>query len=184
MNTNSKSILLVFFFLATAIIGHNAHASTPITGEMAQKYYQQCLVNSQQDGTMTVDSQKSFCTCTAQHMQKNMIVEELVAMKGQDQAARNAINKVITDVNGPCMHIPLHDKVYGKCMTEVKKHAICKCLASGISESLSSQTQGMMKNILATNPNIYDPMGELMNTSEYKNAEKQITYGCAASSGF
>ena len=182
--TNKLKLSILVLTMSVCSLGNTARAATPISNEMAQKYYQQCLVNSQQDGTMTEQSQKSFCTCTAQQMQKNMAVEDLVAMQGNDQSARNAINKVITDVNGPCMNYPLHDKVYGKCMQDVKKHTLCECLASGISNKLSSQTQNMMRDILAKNPNVYDPMGELMNTSEYKNAEQQITYGCAASSGF
>ncbi|HRK97410.1 MAG: hypothetical protein KDJ26_03840 [Alphaproteobacteria bacterium] len=170
--------------LSAMITSSSASAQTPITTEMTQKYYEQCLVNSKTEGTMTDQSRQTYCACTAENMKKNMVIEDLQAMQGQDQAARDAINKVLIDVNGPCMHVPLHDKVYTKCMTDVNKTSICQCLSKGISEYLSKQSQTLLKDILAKNPNIYDPMGALMDTQEYKTTEKRIALSCATGSAY
>lgn len=167
-----------------SLSANQVRAATPISDQMVQKFYGQCLENSKKDGTMTDSSAKSYCECTSKTMQQNMYVEDLQAMSGQDQAARNAINKVVIDVNGPCMAIPLHDKIYKKCMTDVGKYGMCECLASGISLELSEQTQSMMRTLLANNPNMYDPMGELMETQEYKDTERKITMSCAMQQSF
>lgn len=173
-----------FLVLLLSVAASQAQAATPISDQMVKKFYGQCLENSKKDGTMTDTSAKSYCECTSKTMQQNMYVEELQAMSGQDQAARNAINKVVIDVNGPCMAIPLHDKIYKKCMTDVGKYGMCECLASGISLELSEQTQSMMRTLLANNPNMYDPMGELMETPQYKDTEKKITMSCAMQQSF
>ncbi|MDY0028757.1 MAG: hypothetical protein RBR86_02315 [Pseudobdellovibrionaceae bacterium] len=183
--TNHLAVCLTACLLILLSVSSNqAKAATPISDQMAQKFYGQCLENSKKDGTMSEQSAQVYCECTGKTMQQNMSVEDIQAMSGQDQAARNAINKVVTDVNGPCMAIPLHDKVYNKCMTDVGKLGMCECLASGISLELSKQTQSMMRTLLANNPNMYDPMGELMEMPEYKQTERKIAMSCAMQQSF
>lgn len=171
----------LFFLLAFCVViafSGQAFAQTPIPDEMAQKYYQSCIANSQKEGTMTTQSQDSFCRCTSQHMQQAMVIEDLTAMQGQDQAARDAINKILTDVNGPCMQYPLHDKVYKKCMTDVGKQNVCECLSGGIGDYLSQQSQTLMRDLLARNPNMIDPMGEIMGSAPYQQTERSLALQC------
>ncbi|HOO51987.1 MAG TPA: hypothetical protein PLK94_11925 [Alphaproteobacteria bacterium] len=180
IKTNIKGTLLgIIALLIMGILGTPfAKAETAISSEIANNFYQQCQINSRKEGTMSESSIMAYCECTSKTMKQNMSVEDLVAMKGEDQAARNAINKVITDVNGPCMAVPLHDKVYNKCMMDVSNKKVCECLSTGIALEISDKTQTMMKELLQKNPNMFDPMGELMEMPEYKQAEKTITMGC------
>lgn len=168
-------------FCSVAALSGQAFAQTPIPDEMAQKYYQSCLSNSQKEGTMTKQSQDSFCRCTSKLMQQTMVVEDLVAMQGQDQAARDAINKILTDVNGPCMQYPVHDKVYKKCMSDVGKRGTCECLSGGIADYLSQQSQTLMRDLLNKNPNIIDPMGEIMSLPDYQKTERALALQCLTS---
>ncbi|HNQ92302.1 MAG TPA: hypothetical protein PKI93_05155 [Alphaproteobacteria bacterium] len=156
-----------------------AHAQTPITEEMALKYYDNCLANAAKEGTMSEKSRENYCFCTANQMKNNMTQEDLKTMSGEDpQAARATVNKVLIDVNTPCTQYPLHDLVYNECMSKVKSTAVCACLSQNISGYIATREQQMMADILKKNPNIYDPLGAIMETDEYKRTEKSIMASC------
>lgn len=175
-------LFLTVFSVLLSFAVMPSHAATPITDEMVEKYSAQCVTSAKEEGTMIPDSQAAFCACTGQHMKSAMTVEDLQAMQGKDQAARDAINKVLTDVNGPCMSYPIHDKVYKKCMADVGQAKTCECLSSGIATYLSAQSQTIMKDLLAKNPNMYDPMGEIMSSAAYQAEEKKLAMGCLTGS--
>jgi len=167
-------------FLAMTLLAAPALAGTPITEESALKYYDNCLVNAEKDGTMGEESRKSYCFCTANQMKNTMSQEDLSAMGSKDpERARAAVNKVIVDVNTPCTQYPLHDKVYNQCMTTVGNEATCSCLSRNISAYIKEKSKEMMAKILRQNPNIYDPMGAIMETEDYKSAEQKIALDCA-----
>lgn len=171
-----KFIMALFLLV---LIAPPAHAGTPITETMALKYYDNCLVNAEKDGTMSEESRKSYCFCTANQMKNHLTQEDLAAMNSTDQiAARTVVNKILIDVNTPCTQYPLHDLVYNECTAKVKSVTICSCLAKNISGYIATREQQMMAEILRKDPNAFDPLSAIMNTDEYKRTEQSISASC------
>ncbi len=158
-----------------------AVAGTPINNDMAVKYYDQCLANAAKDGTMFKANAKNFCECTAQNMKNNLSQEELQALQGQGQAARNVINKILVYVNGPCMKFPVNDLVLRKCMKNIGNEKTCTCLSGGVSTYLAKEAPRMLADVLDRDPNITDPLGAIMNAPAYKIQESKIAMQCASS---
>lgn len=171
--------ILFYILLVLTVWTTHGHAQTPITQDIAVKYYNNCLSNTEKEGTMSKKSREAYCLCTAGQMKSAMTQEDLKDLAKKDQSARLALNKVLTDVNAPCTQYPLYDKVYNNCISKIAKHPQCHCLAKNISNYISGQSQLMMKDILARNPDAYDPLGEIMETQTYKDAEQKITMSCA-----
>lgn len=166
---------------AGAVLSGGAQAAgTPVTNEMAVKYYDQCLGNAAKDGTMFEANAKNFCECTAQKMKSTLSQEELQALQGQDQSARNVINKILIYVNGPCMQYPINDLVLRKCMQDIGNERTCTCLSGGISTYLAKEAPRMLADVLDRDPNITDPLGALMNSPSYKIQENKIALQCAS----
>lgn len=154
-------------------------ADTPVTDEIAQRYFNNCVAGAQKEGTMTPDTQKRYCACTAMNMQKSMTQEELASLSARDGSERPALNKVLTDVNGPCMQYPVHDLIHKKCMTDLGNAGICSCLSNKMAKFTARQSQKMMPQILAENPNIFDPLTPIMESQEFQQTQKQIALSCA-----
>lgn len=171
---------LCLLCVAAALSGGAQAAGTPVTNDMAVKYYDQCLSNAAKDGTMFDQNAKAFCECTAQNMKTSLSQEELQALQGQDQAARNVINKILVYVNGPCMQYPINDLVLRKCVHDIGNEKTCTCLSGGISSYLSKQAPQMLADVLNRDPNITDPLGAIMNSSTYKIQENKIAMQCAS----
>lgn len=175
-----KKILLMTAILFVANIPASSHAEgTAITGEMAEKYFANCVTGAEKEGTMTPDSQKKYCACTAMNMQKSMTQEDLSALSSRGDTARPALNKVLISVNGPCMQYPTHDLINKKCMTDVKNPAICSCLSNKMANFMKSISGQMLPKILADNPNIFDPVTPIMETPEFVQTQQKIALSCA-----
>jgi hypothetical protein len=171
--------LLLSALLLAGFLPSLAMAQTAITAETAQKYYQNCIRNAQSDQTMKPQTKDVFCQCTAIHMQKNMVMEDIVAMSGNDQAARNALNKMLTGVHAPCMEYPVRDLIGKKCEADIARPDVCNCLSDKMASYTAREAQRLLGQVLATNPNITDPMGAIMETDEFKRNEQQLALSCA-----
>lgn len=180
----SRSNRTILALLLCGLIGiapaSAAPSGTPLTNDMVSKYYAQCLVASDKEGTMTPESSKSYCACTSGQMKNWIAQEDIKAMSGQDQAARNVINKVLINVNAPCTRFPIHDMVYKECLSKSMAQGTCECLSNGIGTYLQDQSESLMGKILAANPNAVNPLGEIMNSPEYQKQEKAIAMSCIA----
>ena len=172
-------IRFLIILLSLALLTPMARAQTPVTETMALKYYDNCLDSAKKEGTMTKASRENYCLCTANQMKDNLSQEDLMAINGEDHlAARKAVNKILIDVNTPCTQYPLHDLVYKECISALKSTTACSCLSKNISNYIATREQQMMADILKKDPNIYDPLGAIMETEEYKRTEKSITSSC------
>lgn len=175
-----KKILLMTAILFVANIPAFAQtAGTPITGEMADKYFASCVTGAQKEGTMTPYTQKKYCACTAMNMQKTMTQEDLAALSSRGDTARAALNKVLISVNGPCMQYPTHDLLNKKCMADVKNPEICSCLSTKMAEFMKDISGRMLPSLLANNPNIFDPVTPIMETPEFVRTQQKIALSCA-----
>ncbi len=171
-------LMMALLFIATAP-SLSYGANTQITGEMTEKYFANCVAGAEKQGTMTPDSQKKYCACTAMNMQKTMTQEDLSALSGRGDAARAALNKVLISVNGPCLQYPTHDLIHGKCMTDVKNPAICSCLSNKMANFMKDISARMLPDILAKDPNIFDPVTPIMETPEFVQTQQKIALSCA-----
>jgi hypothetical protein len=167
------------FFICCACLlclSVSAQAQTVITQQQGQQYYQNCV--KQPNQTMDGRTQHEFCTCTANFMMQNLTMEDLRAMNGQDQAARNALNKMVIGVYAPCMQFPIKDLIQKKCMTDVKKQNVCQCLSNNMAAFTASEAQRLLGTVLAQNPNAFDPMSAIMDQPEFKARQQQISLQC------
>ena len=68
-----------------------AFADTPITDAVASAYFENCMQGLQKQDTMTPDTQKKYCACTALNMKKSMSQEDVVALSKNERAALNKV---------------------------------------------------------------------------------------------
>ncbi len=172
--------LLVLAFLV--ILPMTAYA-TPISEQMANSYYDNCL-GQQADG-ISQKSKEFMCACTAAKMMDNMQVEDIQAMSQQNQAGRNATNKMLVDVYAPCIEYPAYDHYYNTCITNPETAKMtsntkrtCSCLADQVAGYLQKNAQTVFKDILMRNPNIIDPMGALTSDSRFQQFAQSKLVGC------
>jgi hypothetical protein len=149
---NILASLSLIILIAAPTIGI---AGTPITNEMADKYFGSCVELAKKEGTMTSENTKRYCACTAMNMQKSMAQEDLTDLSGTGVKQRTALNKMLIDVNGPCMHYPVQDLLNNKCMIDVKNKQVCSCLSTKMGIYMAEISKKMMPELLADNPNLF-----------------------------
>ncbi|MBL8641065.1 MAG: hypothetical protein JNL76_03010 [Alphaproteobacteria bacterium] len=180
-----KKIILMTTLLLTCISDGPSYASgssvsgTPITDEMSSKYFSNCVASAQKEGTMTKETQNQYCACTAMNMQKTMSQEDLVNLSTPGDKARKSLNKVLISVNGPCMQYPTHDLIHKKCMTDVKSPEICSCLSNKMGIFMKDISGRMLPDLLKKDPNLFDPVTPIMETSEFIETQRKIALSCA-----
>ncbi len=175
MNILKFIICLTFVIMLSA----PSYAGTAITDDIANKYFENCVTGAQKQGTMTPNTQKRYCACTAMNMQQSLTQEDLSALSAQDDAARLVLNKILLNVNGPCMQYPVHDLIEKKCMTDLKNAGICSCLSNKMGQYTAQQSQKLMPKLLADNPNLFDPLTPIMESQEFQQTQHSIALSCA-----
>lgn len=171
-----SAFALMGLLLVTGVSG--AAAQTPITDAQAQSYQQNCI--AQPNPNITPQTQQIFCACTAEQLKKTLTVEDMAATRGNDQAARDAMNKTIVNVYAPCMEFPVRDMVFMKCQKDAYQagQQICQCLSSNMAKYVSQRAKSDLPAILAANPNVTDPMQAIVESPDYQQMEKRIALGC------
>lgn len=174
----------LFILTALILLPISAIAATPISQETAEAYYQNCLTKDAP--MMSKDSQDLMCSCTAEHMMKNMTVEDVQATASQDTAiARPAANKLIIDVYAPCIEFPAKDYYYNTCIDNPETSKIsnrprqlCECMSEEVSGFLAQNAQGVFADILDRNPLILDPMDALANDPDFQQYAQDKLLAC------
>lgn len=170
----SAPILFAFVLLVSA-----AALAGPITKEMGDQYYENCLKGASAEGTMSQRSQATFCKCTSEKMQDNMTTEDIQALAATgDPAARAALNKVLEFVQAPCLQAPVHDMIAKKCQADIGKPQVCNCLSQKMGEYTEQQAVQLMGKILKQNPNIVDPMAAIVDSEDFQTTQKSIALSC------
>lgn len=162
-----------------------AAGPTPISQEMAKKYYENCKSRPDPMKVMSEQSRDNLCSCTATHLMSSMTVEDIRIMGGNDQPARNALNKMLTAVYAPCMEFPAHDLVYANCIANSQLKAaasnlegLCGCVAGQAAQYIAANGPGIMQQELMKNPNVTDPLGPLMQSQGFTQASQAFTMQC------
>jgi len=174
------------FIVATAaflILSPSAMAQTPVTQEMANSYYQNCMV--QNAPGMTNESKGQMCTCTSTRMMQAMSVEDIKNMRRNDQTGRLVLNKMLVQVYAPCIEYPARDHYYNTCIAnpETAKlskapQALCNCLATQVSGYLKANGPRIFGEILRKNPNVTDPMSALTSDARFQKFAQEKMVGC------
>lgn len=182
MNGMKTGLLIL---AALALLPLAARAQTAISQDMAKKYYENCKSRPDPMNAMSAQSKDMLCTCTAAQMMKSMTVEDIKIMGGNDQPARNALNKMLTEVYAPCMEFPARDLVYGNCVANPQLKAaapnlegLCGCVAGQAAQYIAANGPGLMRSELAKNPNVTDPLGPLMHSDGFTKASQAFTMQC------
>lgn len=142
-----------------------AHA-TPVTKEMANSYFGNCL--QQPSPGMSDQTKQYMCSCTAAKMMESMTVEDIKTMAQQSAAGRAATNKMVINVYAPCIEYPARDHYYSTCMTNPQTktmtsnvQGLCTCLGNQVAGYLRQNAQQEFTRILKRTPNVADPMSAL-----------------------
>ena len=175
------AVLVILFSLpaSVAVAQPATSKGTALTEAQAKQFYQNCVMTNQPGQEMKAQTKDVYCQCTAIHMRQSITMEDIKATMGNDQAARNAINKTLTKVHAPCMEYPVRDLIAAKCTKDVGVTRVCNCLSDKMGGYVAREAQRLLGGILASNPNITDPMGAIMDTKEFKDNEQRLTMSCA-----
>jgi hypothetical protein len=176
--TRDNFLFLAFLFLFL-IAATSAVAQTPISDDMRAQFKSNCLRGAEAEGTLTPEHREQFCACSAEKMQSAMTLEDAQAMTGNDQAARDAINKTILEVHAPCMDVAIYDLIHKKCEKDVGTPSVCACLAEKMSVFTAEKSQEMLKTLLEQNPNMMDPMAAVVDSPEFQQEQQRIALSCA-----
>jgi hypothetical protein len=174
-----KTILLTF---ATLLLFMTASQAKVISNQEADTYYKNCL-SQKMDPRVTADSQKSICACTSAQMVKNMTVEDVQTMRGNDQAARNAINKMLVDVYAPCMSDIVRDLLTTQCRSNpqisgANAGQICDCFAKLTGDWYSLSGRTIMAEALKKNPNLTDPTAAIQESALFQSESMKNLQSC------
>ncbi len=153
-----------------------SHA-TAVTKDMANKYYDNCMAQS--DPRLSKDSQKSMCACTSAKMVESMSVEEIASMKGD----KTIQNKVLLEVYAPCMSDPVRDMVKAECRTNpqvqgAKATEICDCMAKLTGDWYALSGRSLMAKALEANPDAVDPTAAIQDSAEFKSEAMKNLQSC------
>jgi hypothetical protein len=171
----------IFLFLSVLLaLTSPALAQTAIDDATRAQFKSNCLRGAAAEGTLTPEHQEQFCECSAEKMQAAMTLEDAQAMTGEDQAARDAINKTLLEVHAPCMDVAVYDLIYKKCQKDVGKESVCSCLASKMGAYTAEQSRELLQKLLAENPNLLDPMAAIVDSTEFQQEQQRIALSCVA----
>jgi|GEM_PF-795651 len=161
---------------------------TDITPELTKAYYDSCM--GARDQRMSRASQDFLCSCTAEKMMETMSVEDIRSMGQENQEGRNMLNRVLLDVYAPCMSAPLAEMVSNECMLEGEMNAkgmhkidLCHCIGEKTGAWFSGSGRDLMADVLKKNPNITDPVGPIMNSTQFKKESFANMQACLSTRG-
>ncbi len=176
---------MIFLYCVLAILALPlpAQAQTPINREMGKQYYQNCI--SRRNYVMTEDTQEMLCTCTAAKMMETMTLEDMQIMVMNTQEGRIALNEMLINVYAPCMEFPIQDLIQDQCVndpsiTAMSKRpvALCDCLALDVADYIATNGPNVLREVLAKDPNITDPLGPMMSSPTFQKQAQESTMAC------
>lgn len=182
------ALVLPALVLALMAAGGTAPAgATAITKDIANAYYQNCM--AQKDARITPEGQEALCSCTAARMTETMTVEDIQTMGRNDRQGREKLNDMLVNVYGPCMKYPVQDLVAAQCVSDPKidmmnlrmdRGALCTCMGEQAGAWFSTKGNEMISRLLEMDPNLTDPIGPIMDSSDFKRASYNSLLACTA----
>lgn len=153
---------------------------TPITPQIAQSYYQNCLA-APSNPPLSPSTRDIFCQCTSTYIQRNISYEEM-AMANQATPAGNAIRqKILLQVYAPCMEFPVRELIHGECSAKPQLAAqphICPCVSKHVAQYMAQSAQQNLAGLMKAGQDLADPMNALMESAAFQQAQQSIAMKC------
>jgi hypothetical protein len=157
-----KLILLGLSALCLLAAPLSARAE-PVSQDTANAYYTACMAPD--DERMSETAQESLCGCSSAQLMLVMTAEDIQTMSPDPGPGRAAYDKMLAEVYGPCMQIPVEENIYDGCMKNghIKQFALkdqgklCRCLATKTTETLPNDAPVIVRNNLKASPGLTDP---------------------------
>lgn len=151
--------------------------STATTAEnmdsFSKRYYTNCM--SKKDNILKGDNQKKLCSCSAEHMNKSMTVENIKAMSMNSKEGESQRRRMLLEVYAPCIQYPASALLYENCISgnDVKTklpdyQRVCGCMATNMGFYINKNGPAAIADSIAKNPNDQNPLASLMNSAEFQ----------------
>lgn len=160
--------------------------------KQAEQLYNNCAI----DPVVSVgpETDMAFCACAAAHVQEWFDRPENI--KAQDSilgiSTFKELNKdvLLSEVYGPCLHIPVYDLSYEDCYYDSKKHmfsndpprrqAFCTCIAEEDSSYFQDFAKPFLEMKIAQRKDVVDPVEEIKKDTNYYDARFFFEKNCYA----
>ena len=153
---------------------------TPITPQIAQTYYQQCLM-APSNPPLSPSTRDIFCQCTAMFVQKNISYEEMGLANQATPAGHAVQQKILLQVYAPCMEFPVRELIQGECSANQALAAqphICPCVSKNMAKYTAQSAQQNLAGLMKAGQNLGDPMNALLDSPAYQQAQQDIAMKC------
>ena len=175
---------IIIVFLAMVLSPGLARAESAITKGIANAYYKNCI--SRDDQRMSDSAQSALCSCSAAQMIEKMSIEEVFRMKKELGPGRIEYDKMLTEVYGPCMEVPVEETLYNECMNDSKveqfylrdKNKLCRCTSQKSARYLADNGVNVMTYLLKDAPAMEDPMDYILNDGRFRQQAYNNLYVC------
>lgn len=157
---------------------------TPITTERANNYYAQCMAAD--DQRMSDEAQAELCSCTSVKLMSRFSMEELDLIGKPTKLGKELMHKMQSQVYGPCMQTAAQDLLFNECMRDKKimdfdlrdMPKLCRCMSKRSAAYLETDGEAMMRNILAHNPDLRDPLPAIMSSPSFRQQASNNLFSC------
>lgn len=167
----------------------DAKAQQPgtVIDKMADAFYINCLRKTNPD--ISTQNLQGMCQCAAEHMKTAMTPDQIKVMAQDNEAGRDELNHMLLDVYAPCMNYPVQSMVEKQCLNDPKtenlpggidREKICYCMAVKTGEWFTGHGRSLMRDVIAKDPKVYDPVGPIMEDPTFKKASYDNLAKCLA----
>ena len=179
--------LLAIILLVPLSAQAQAQNFTPVSKEMANKYFNNCVQSSAKtEQRFSPQAQQMLCACTAARMTQFFSMEDMQTMANtSDPNARVALNKMIINIYAPCMKEPMREYHYAQCISNPQTSQLtgnpqkmCACAADQLGIQMEVYGSQMFEKILSRNPTIEDPMSAVYSDPEFQTLAQNKALGC------
>ena len=185
-----RFITLLFILLLvpfTAYAGSGSAPYTPVSKEMANKYFANCVQSSAAtEQRFSPDAQQMFCACTAARLNQFYSVEDMTLMNDTaNPDSRLALNRMIINIYAPCMEVPMKEYHYAQCISNPQTaqlssnpQAMCQCAAEQLGIQMKVYGSQLFEQLLARSPLNEDPMTAIYNDPSFQTMAQKKAIEC------
>ncbi|MDB5490706.1 MAG: hypothetical protein JWO78_555 [Micavibrio sp.] len=163
-----------------------ALAEKPVTQKVANTYYTSCM--GHEDPRMDAEGQMSLCSCAAARMMGELTLEDITYMSADpaNKDGRARYNKMLVNVYGPCMKLPVQKELAAQCMRDKKikqfmlrdTTGMCECMAARTGDYIDAASEDIMLTILQAEPKVTDIFPRMMGSQRIRGAAENFIYTC------
>lgn len=177
--------LVLAIFLLTFLPPFAVSAKV-VSQETANTYYTACMGHN--DPRLDPEGQMNLCSCAAANIMIKMTVEELAKMSPdvKNKTGRAIYDKMLIDVYGPCMNVPVQNALATQCMKDGKikqfllrdTSGMCQCMAARTGDFIESDGRKIIEDILEKFPKTTDIFPLLLDDHQVREKAYSHVYTC------